>query len=258
MATFRRFASRRGKPANVFSDNGSNFLGTKNELCKLYEFLETNSPYISENLANDRIVWHLIPARSPSFGGIWEAGIKSVKYHLKRVLSDTPYTFEDLSTILCQIEAILNSRPLSPLSTDPEDLTALTTAHFLLSRSLTALPDYYLMDVPQNRLDVYQKLQCVIQHFWKRWQKDYVSELQIRTKWKTANKDQVKIGSLVLVKTDNFTNLSWKLGRITSVYPGKDNIVRVVDIKTSSGTIRRSIKNICCLPLDSNQPDSVS
>lgn len=250
LIAFKRFVSRRGKPANVYSDNGSNFLGTNNELSGIYQFLQTNSQYIAENLANDQVVWHFIPARSPSFGGLWETGIKSVKYHLRRVLSETAYTYEQLSTILCQIEAILNSRPLSPLSSDPEDMTALTPAHFLIGRSLTALPEYHVIDIPQNRLDLYQQLQSVIQHFWKRWQKEYVCELQMRLKWKQNSQNQVKVGLLVLVKYENAATLSWKLGRIIKLYSGSDKIVRVVDIKTTNGIIRRSLNNICCLPIE--------
>lgn len=249
IATFKRFLGRRGKPANVFSDNGSNFLGANNELSELYEFLQNNELYVSENLATERICWHFIPARSPSFGGIWETGIKSVKYHLKRILSNTAYTFEEFCTIICQIEAILNSRPLSPLSSDPEDLSALTPAHFLIGRNLTSLPEHNLLDVPENRLDLYQKLQTVTQHFWRRWQKEYVGELQTRHKWKQNANQLIKMDSLVLVKEENLATLNWKLGRVTKLMPGSDGIVRVVDIKTDKGTIRRSLNNICPLPI---------
>lgn len=249
LATLRRFVSRRGKPANIYSDNGSNFIGANNELTRIYDFLKENSQYICDQLASERVCWHFIPPRSPNFGGIWEAGVKGVKYHLKRVLGDIPYTFEDYITILYQIEAILNSRPLCPLSTDPEDLSALTPAHMLIGRSLTALPDYSVLDVPQNRLVSYQQLQSIVQHFWARWRKEYVGELQNRTKWR-ENLSNIKLGALVLVKNENAAVQNWVLGRIIGLCPGKDNVVRVVDIKTIKGTIRRSLNSVCCLPIE--------
>lgn len=250
LATLKRFVSRRGKPANIYSDNGLNFVGTNNELLRIYEFLKTNSEYITEKLALERISWHFIPARAPSFGGIWEAGIKSVKHHLKRVLGENAYTYEDVSTILCQVEAILNSRPLAPLSSDPEDLTALTPAHFMIGRSYTALPEYNIMDIPQNRLKFYQQLQSIIQHFWARWQKEYICELQVRNKWKENSRNILKLGSLVLMKCENAATLNWLLGRIVGLFPGSDNVIRVVDIKTASGVFRRSVNSVCSLPID--------
>ena len=105
-AAFKRFVSRRGKPSNVYSDNGLNYVGANNELGKIYEFLKNNSEYIANQLINDKINWHFIPARSTSLGGIWEAGIKSAKFHVKRVIGENSLTFEQFGTVLAQIEGI--------------------------------------------------------------------------------------------------------------------------------------------------------
>lgn len=251
MATLKRFISRRGKPKNIFSDNGLNFVGTNNELHKIYSFLEFNSNSIEDQLGKDLIKWHFIPANSPTFGGLWEAGIKITKYHLKRVIGLNKFDFEQFYTILTQIEAVLNSRPISPLSSDPEDLLPLTPGHFLIGRPLCALPEHDYTEIATNRLTKFKHIQQIIQHFWCRWYKEYISGLQSRQKWKYPVTNVIKIGTLVIIKEDNLPPLKWKLGRIHQLHPGEDNIVRVVSVKTEGGILKRSINKICPLPVES-------
>ncbi|XP_066258792.1 uncharacterized protein [Euwallacea similis] len=203
------------------------------------------------------VQWYFIPAQSPHFGGLWEAGVKSVKHHLKRVAGNANLTFEQLITLLAQIEAILNSRPLSPMSQDPNDLTPLSPAHFLIGRSTTELPDPDLQHVPANRLSVFQRIQLIKQHFWKQWSKEYISELQQRVKWKTQQQD-VQEGVLVLVKEDNFPPSKWRMGRIVAVHPGRDGVNRVATIRTSSGLVKRSFSKICPLPVETVVEDAPS
>lgn len=250
LAAFRRFVSRRGRPTNIYSDNGSNYIGANNELGKLYDFLGNNCEYIANQLASERIKWNFIPARSPTFGGIWEAGIKSVKFHLKRVVGDKSLNFEEFGTILAQIEGILNSRPICPINDDPDDLTALTPGHFLIGRTLSSLPERSFMQVPENRLRKWEKLQSMVQHYWARWQREYLTELQVRTKWKLNCNHMLKIGTLVLIRNDNASSLHWELGRIVQLYPGKDGVVRVVKLKVRDGTTTRAVNRICALPVE--------
>ncbi|XP_048001299.1 uncharacterized protein LOC125238053 [Leguminivora glycinivorella] len=143
--------------------------------------------------------------------------------------------------------AILNSRPLSPLSSDPQDYTPLTPAHFLVGRPLTAPACADLVDAPAQRLSRYQQVEQMRQHFWARWSKEFISELQVRTKW-TKNMDDLKVDTLVLIKEDHTPPLKWSLGRITKTFPGKDGVSRVADIRTSRGTVRRAFSKICPLP----------
>ncbi|XP_030760561.1 uncharacterized protein LOC115885714 [Sitophilus oryzae] len=121
LAALRRFIARRGRCNQIFSDRGTNFVGAKSEILKC-----TEDACVEENLT-----WTFNPPSSPHFGGLWEAGVKSFKTHLFRVIGDQRLTYEDLYTVLVQIEALLNSRPLCPLSSDPNDLSALTPGHFL-------------------------------------------------------------------------------------------------------------------------------
>ncbi|KAJ8710935.1 hypothetical protein PYW08_009450 [Mythimna loreyi] len=248
LSVLRRFVSRRGKPKHIYSDNGTSFVGAQNEISK---FINGSCRSISSELANDEINFHFIPPYAPHFGGLWEAGIKSTKHHLKRVLGNCNLTFEELNTVLVQIEALLNSRPLTPLSSDPSDLSPLTPGHFLIGRPLTALPTPDRQNRSMNYLSRYQRIEQLRQHFWIRWSKEYVSELQQRVKWRTCTKPLEK-DTLVLIKEDNLPPLKWRLGRVTAVYPGRDGITRVADIKTACGVVRRAFTKICPLPISTN------
>lgn len=257
IATFRRFVARRGKPNKMFSDNGTNFVGANSELEALGKFLQESSDNLSELIANQGVEWHFIPAFSPHFGGLWEAGVKSCKVHLKRVLANAWLVYEDFSTVLCEIEAILNSRPLTPMSTDPSDYSALTPSHFLIGRPMMSLPDPDVQHIPENRLSLYQRIQQMQQHFWTRWAVEYVSELQVLQKWHN-NQQSLEPGMLVVVKENNIPPLQWCMGRILRVHPGQDGVARVATIKTERGVIKRAFTKICVLPIDTSEEPSSS
>lgn len=156
--TLRRFASRRGMSSKIYSDNGTNFVGVHSELRELGKFLLDNHNELQTHFTKEHCDWNFIPAYTPHFGGIWEAGIKSIK-HLKRVMGDASLTFEDLYSLLTQIEAILNSRPLIPLSSHSSDVSPLTLANFLIGRPLTSVPNPEATHIPQSRLNRFQHLQ---------------------------------------------------------------------------------------------------
>ncbi|UYV62920.1 hypothetical protein LAZ67_2002452 [Cordylochernes scorpioides] len=180
LTALKRFISRRGKPSDIFSDNGTNFRGANNVLREQFDILKAST--IKKFISNERINWHFIPPSAPNFGGIWEAGIKSFKFHLLRCLKSQILTFEELSTLTTQIEACLNSRPICPLSSDSDDFNPLTPGHFLIGRPLTALPESYDDDVPINYLDRWSLNKKLKDVFWKRWNREYLNNLQQRLK----------------------------------------------------------------------------
>ena len=247
----RRFISRRGKCQAIYSDNGTNFIGAANELHELGQLLkdQKHNDKVVDFLSQDQIAWHNIPPHAPNFGGLWESAVKTAKYHLKRILTNLPLTYEELNTVLIQIEAIMNSRPLSPLSDDPIDLIPLTPAHFLIGDSLTALPQQDFSDTNCHRLTKYQQLQQLVQQFWCRWNVEYLHQLQIRYKWGMSPETTVKPGMMVVLQDDNTAPMHWKLGRIDEIHPGKDGVVRVVTVKTSTGTYQRPLSKVCLLPI---------
>ena len=177
-----------------------------------------------------------------------EAGIKSVKFHLRRIIGEQVLAFEELDTVLVQIEAVLNSRPLCPLSSDPNDLLPLTPGHFLTMAPLSCIPDADLSSLSVNRLDRWQLLMHFHQVFWKRWHTEYLHTLQQRGKWLKEG-GQIQPGVLVVIKDDLSPPLQWRMARVKSVFPGQDGVVRVVLLQTANGLLKRPVVKVCPLPL---------
>ncbi|XP_061704607.1 uncharacterized protein LOC133515970 [Cydia pomonella] len=138
----------------------------------------------------------------------------------------------------------MKAKTFAPIM-DPNDLSALTPAHFLIGRPLTA-PPYKDLTTETGRLPRYKMLEQMRQHFWQRWSKQYISELQTRTKWQTHGQDIIH-NSLVLVKEDNLPPLKWRLGRVVALFTGNDGVSRIADVKTASGVIRRAFTKLCPL-----------
>lgn len=198
---FKRFIARRNLVANVCTYNRTNFVGANKELKKLYKIVSSSSykEKFVDTFSKDGINWHFIPPNSPHFGGLWEAAVKSFKYHIKRTVGNSLLNFEEMYTLLSQIESILNSRPLCPISNDPNALSYITPGHFLIGESLTSIPESSLLELSINRLSRWQYIERLRQHFWSRWQKEYLNNLQIRNKWKVKRGRQPTIGEMVLV-----------------------------------------------------------
>lgn len=137
---------------------------------------------IAQSLARNGTKWHFIPPLSPNFGGLWEAGVKSVKYHMKRVIGDTTLTYEELATVLGQVEACLNSRPLSRVDTESEGFDALTPGQFLVGEPLLTIPDYDFESSNIGSLRRWQLAQRMMQTFWRRWSQEYLTTLVHRYK----------------------------------------------------------------------------
>lgn len=248
ISALRRFISRRGIPKDIWSDNGKNFIGAARSLSDLKIFFDNSKDEIVRSCVNLNINWHFIPPTSPHFGGLWESAIKSVKKHLLTIVGESRLTYEDFQTILVQVEGILNSRPLFPCSSDPNDPMPLTPAHFLIGKPLVMLPDANVLQVPVNRLSRYQLLQQIIQGFWKRWSSIYLSYLQQRNRW-SQHATPIALGILVLLKNDNTPPYQWLLGKVTETHPGRDGVIRVVTVQTSRGSFKRAVTKICPLPM---------
>lgn len=207
-------------------------------------------------VSHDGMQWSFIPPGAPHFGGLWESAVRAAKVHLLKVLGDTAVSYEDMATLLCQVECCLNSRPLTQLSDDPNDLEPLTPGHFLVTTSLQALPEEDLTNIATGRLDHRQQIQQCVQLYWKRWRSEYLTQLQGRTKWWKPPKE-IKPGSLVIIRDDNQPPTRWRMARILEVFPGDDGVVRVVSLRTADGVIKRPVTKICILPVESPVADPV-
>ncbi|XP_077264251.1 uncharacterized protein LOC143898559 [Temnothorax americanus] len=181
-------------------------------------------------------------------GGKWEAVVKSVKFHLRRTIGETLLTTEKLTTLLTQIEAILNSRPLEPLSDDPEDVSALTPGHFLIGGPITTIPEPCLIDLATSRLSRWQLIQQRVQHFWAQWSAHYLQRQQAISKWHHPN-NNVKVRSIVLLTDERSPPCKWPLARVTALHPGKDGLTRVVTLKTATTTLTRPSAKLAILPI---------
>ena len=249
---FKRFVSRRGLCKHVYSDCGTNFVGADSEIQKFFKMNSAQNQEIVKNLSDMKIEWHFNPPAAPHFGGLWEAAVKSVKFHLQRVIGETAVTYEELSTLLTCIEACLNSRPLTPLLDDSNELSVLTPAHFLIGRSLLALPEETYINVNPGHLKRWQMLNHMRDCFWKRWCQEYLISLQSRGKWVEASSN-IKPGSIVLIKSEITPPTRWPLARIIKTIPGKDGLVRVVELKTATSNLLRSVAKIVLLPVEIDQ-----
>ncbi|XP_029167401.1 uncharacterized protein LOC114937893 [Nylanderia fulva] len=247
IAALRRFVSRRGLCTDIFSDCGTTFVGADRTLRELFIAASPEGRGVARAAAKEGIRWHFNPPAAPHFGGLWEAAVKSAKYHLRRVIGETTLTFEELNTLLTQIEACLNSRPLQALSDDPDDVSALTPGHFLIGAPLLAIPEPLQEDEPGSSRSRWQHLQQMRDHFWGRWSKEYIHGLTSRPKW-LKNETAPHIGALCLVRSEISPPSRWPLARITKLHHGDDGVVRVVTIKTASSEFMRPLVKIVLLP----------
>ena len=257
LAAFRRFTSRRGLCEALYSDRGTNFVGADTELRRFFKSAVQDNPRWTNLLANDGVKWRFNPPSAPHVGGLWEAAVKSVKHHLRRVIGGSTLTYEEMATLLSQIEACLNSRPLQAMSDDPEDVAALTPGHFLIGTALIAVPEPLLIQAPTNRLTRWQHLQQMRDHFWERWAQEYLHTLHERSKWRTKQSN-VGPGDLCLIRSELTPPCQWPLARITEVHPGEDGQVRVVTARTAATTLTRPLAKIIPLPLRDDQKKGAS
>jgi hypothetical protein len=240
LAALRHFIACRGKPRTIYSDNCTNFQGAANQLHEIYNMLQSSSEMarVQDFLDNEGCDWKFIPTHRPHFGGLWEAAVKSMKYHLRRTLGSHIATYEGLSTLLAEFEACLNSRHLCTLSDDPFNQTYLSPEHFLIVEPL--IPSIDFTNVKCNRLSRWQTYHQQLQQFWQRWSSDYLQSLQQRQQWQKTFPN-LQTGDLVLLTEDNTTPLHWPTAVITETHPGKDNSVCVVTLRTPKGTLKRPI-----------------
>ncbi|GFV10466.1 integrase catalytic domain-containing protein [Trichonephila clavipes] len=194
IACLKRFVARRGKPSEIFCDQGTNFYGASRDLIKEFRQL-LKEDAVHQFLVTDNITFLFNPPSAPHFGGIWEATVKSFRFHLNRVVGVTSLTFEELSTLSSQIEGCLNSRPLCILSSSPDDPCVLTPGHFLIGKALTAIPQPTVPD-DLRHCDRWRLLTRMTQHFWNRWSSEYLTLLQSKLKWRIVQKN-LDIGDLV-------------------------------------------------------------
>lgn len=248
IAAFRRFIARRGLISDLYSDCGSNFIGAKSVITRKMSDVEHQwHEAMAKELSNYQTRWHFNPPGSPHFGGIWEAGVKSVKHHLKRIIGTTKLAYDEFETVIVQIESCLNSRPLCELRSSTDKIV-ITPGHFLIQDNLLTLPDDNQVDAKCSHLKRWNMLQKIVQDFWNIWSFEYLNTLRQRKKWK-ADQNNIRVDDVVVLIDKNLPPNSWLLCKVLEVHPGADGLVRVVTLKTKTTTLKRPITKICPLPI---------
>ena len=242
---FNRMINRRGYPEEVFSDNGSNFVGADRELSGLVRNLEPLA--IRSKTVCYGVTWHFNPPLAPHFGGVHEARIKSAKRAVSAILKHADVTDEELQTAFCGAEALINSRPLTYQSADHLDELPLTPNNFLHGQAGGTLAPELIDDQPFSLRQRWRRVQELIRHFWRRWMREFLPTLSTASKW-FAERRNLTNGDVVLVVDPDTPRGKWPLGRISAVRPGGDGKVRVVDVRLQGGKLlRRAICRICPL-----------
>ncbi|XP_036347613.1 uncharacterized protein LOC118756991 [Rhagoletis pomonella] len=245
----KRFILTRCLPARIWSDNATNFVGARNGLAELRRLFLSDShiKVVHEFCLDNNIDWKFIPPRSPHFGGLWEAAVKTAKHHFYRTAANSLLNFDELRTLICHIAAIINSRPLFSLSEHPGDLDVLTPAHLIGTAPLALFDEPNVTSLNFNRLDQWQRVSYYQQIFWARWREEYLTLLQQRSKWR-HQKPGLSINDIVLVKDENLPPLKWPLARVVKLLSGTDGVCRVAELKTATGIIRRATRKLRPLP----------
>lgn len=274
IACYERFVARRGACAHLYSDNGTTFVGANKEIKTA--FANWNAPENVEIINRKGTQWTFMKPASPHQGGVYEAAVKSAKHHLTRVVGAHKYTYEQYATLLCQVEAILNSRPLYAPSDEPSDAPVITPGHFLIGEEFVAPPPINAPPKSNFSLQrVRDEQQKMIKSFWASWSADYLTSLIPRKKWKKVEKN-VEIGQVVLINDNNLPVTQWLIGRILEILPSKDELVRSVIVEVANkndgsanytkktSKLTRAVQKLCVLPTENeidialpvdNEPD---
>lgn len=229
---YDRFIHRRGICQMIYSDNGTQFVGANRHMRT--DLAQWQSETAHQHMADHGTEWRFITAGAPHHGGLWEAAVKSTKKHLLKVVGSHVLAYNQLATLMVKIEGILNSRPLIALKDDLEEGLTLTPAHFLVGRPILSRPeDFSNLQVPENRLTQLKILRRMQHDFWKLFQRDYLHQLQRRGRMCRPHPN-LAVGDVVALKDENLPPTQWKIGRITAVYPGQDDLVRTVEVAYNS------------------------
>ena len=226
----RRFIARRGQVKLMRSDNGTNFVGADKELRREIENWNKNA--ISDAMLQQNIQWIFNPPLASHFGGAWEREIRTIRKVLNGILNMQPMrmTNEELNTLICEVESILNSRPLTTISDDPNDLEPLTPNHILLMKCGPTYPPGLFSADDRYVRRRWKQVQYLTNIFWSRWKREYLSNLQTRQKWNRAQPPH-SVGDLVLLMDENLPRNQWSLGRIVKIFPDSSNLVRHVTVR---------------------------
>ncbi|XP_050043628.1 uncharacterized protein [Dermacentor andersoni] len=245
LLAFKRFVARRGICSTVYSDNALTFKRAARDLKAMFMLLQVEE--LQSYFAGNQIRWKFIVERAAWWGGFWERMVRSVKVALRKVLGRSSLSFEELTTVLYEVEAVINSRALTFIYDDAQEPEPLSPAHFLVGRKLTTLLPHLLPDeIPGGGMHLSRRWKyrtAMADSFWRRWRKEYLLELRSAHMCRPTTSSDLKKGALVLLKEDRLKRHMWKTARIKETFKGRDGRVRSCKLVLSGGTeVKRPIQ----------------
>lgn len=241
----RRFIARRGRPTTIYSDNGTNFVGTENLLSVV------NWDIIQECATVRRIEWKFNPPTAAWWGGWWERLIRIIKDLLKRVLGRACLNYEEMLTLLSECEAIVNARPLTYMMDGDPSVASISPSMFLQEVSCVGVPDLNQMDArSMNKRLVH--INNLRSHLRRRFRKEYLGCLMQKPNRSRSSK--LCVGELVFIASDNKKRLNWPIAKIIKLIPGPDGECRLVKLKTETGELLRPVQRLHRLEISSDDP----
>ncbi|KAL7741802.1 hypothetical protein ACLKA6_012028 [Drosophila palustris] len=244
------FLARRGPVIRLHCDNATNFVGAARELKEFASHFIKHGNAMVEFAAQRGTEFAFIPPRAPHFGGLWDAAVKAAKHHLLRAIGGVILATDELQTVVVEVEAVLNSRPIVADSTNPNDVEAITPSHLLVGRTLATLPPASVHLEDDSKLCYLRRwrlVSAVKERFWASWSRDYLLGLQQKHRW-TREEQNLEVDAVVLIHEDNVPSQNWLLGVVTDVVKGADGKVRVAMVRTKSGVYKRAIHRLAPLP----------
>lgn len=206
------------------SDNGTNFVGTANLLKAI------NKEEFKKACDVEKISWEIIPPAAPWWGGFWERMVRSVKEPLRRMLGNSIVTNDQLKAVLMEVVSVVNDRPLTTVTEDPNDLDPLTPNMFLRGTKNASFPEEEEITSKQLQKE-WQRIKELSERLQNRFRREYLSQLMEHSKSSTSSK--INVGDIVLVGSDNKKRLAWPMARVVEIIPSADHEIRTARVRRS-------------------------
>ena len=245
LLAFRRIYARRGLCNTIYSDNAKTFHRAEIELRHIWKII--SKPEVKNYFSANNIKWKFIIEMSPWWGGFYERLVRSVKNALRKVVGKTTLSFTQLNTVLTEVEASINSRPLTYVFSAANEPSPITPAHFIVGERLTALPIVHLkpLSIPGTS-DAYIKRfnmrERLLEQFWSRWKNEYLLQLRSAMASRRQRVREFSVGDVVLIHDSKLPRHHWKMGLITEVFTGRDGRIRSCLLKTANGLVKRTVQ----------------
>ena len=221
LQAFRRFSSRRGLPSTLISDNAKTFKASSKEVVKI-----VGSQEVQRYLTNKRVTWKFIVEKAPWWGGFWERLIQSVKRSIKKTVGRTSLNYDELNTLVVEVESLINSRPLTYIYDDEESISHPLTPSYLISgHKISTMPndEHFEIMSTHNALTRRQRHhKHLLQQFSRQWKREYLISLRENstTRSVNGNRSPITVGDIVILKNDSTSRAFWKLGKVEQLIPG--------------------------------------